>query len=219
MRGMRRVSLICILTVAFLAMGCAALAQVPPPPPPPAPAVPPPPPPSAAPPPAPPVPGAPASVITGPAAVFRNPVEYAVLARRAVDTARAAVPHLAAGPAWYFPGPAGERDWKLAMMQDGRVAAVIRIDPATGALLPRGLPPTPPGGAALAPGAREAASRACAGVRVLPAAELRAPERCWSVPLAVGGMIVGELRVTLEGDQLVPDYGAEGEMRTATPGP
>jgi hypothetical protein len=31
-------------------------------------------------------------------------------------------------------------------------------------------------------------------------------------------MIVGEFRVGLEGDRVVPDYGAEGELRAAAPG-
>jgi hypothetical protein len=77
---------------------------------------------------------------------------------------------------------------------------------------PKGAPPH--GSAAANPGeAREVIERALKEARVLDAAEFREPEDCWVVPVAWKSFIILHVRVSREGEELIPDYGLTEEVR------
>jgi len=50
-------------------------------------------------------------------------------------------------------------------------------------------------------------------LKVLEGAEYREPERAWIVPLAWGPYIVAHVRVSSEGNEIIPDYGLTEEVR------
>ena len=50
-------------------------------------------------------------------------------------------------------------------------------------------------------------------LKVIDACEFREPEDCWVVPLAWKSFIVLHVRVSRDGEELVPDYGLTEEVR------
>ena len=61
--------------------------------------------------------------------------------------------------------------------------------------------------------AREVIERVLQEAKVLDAAEFREPEDCWVVPVAWKSFIIFHVRVSREGEELIPDYGLTEEVR------
>ncbi len=169
--------------------------------PPPAPGAPPVPPPAPGAAPAPPAPPGPAVNVD---------VSKATLA---VQTAGRAKPYLSLSRPWAMRAPRGELDLKVALVYDGAAVGVLRFDPRSGDVLPKGYNPWVFQQTVSAEDVIRSAQTVLNGLEVLNGAEYREPEACWVVPLAYQGRIVAEVRVTYDGTGIVPDTPATQEMQ------
>ncbi|MCX7634634.1 MAG: hypothetical protein N2Z74_02685 [Syntrophales bacterium] len=61
-----------------------------------------------------------------------------VTAEQALATVKAALPRLTAGKAFVKTGKRGERNLEVALVLEGNIVAKIRLNPATGEILPKG---------------------------------------------------------------------------------
>lgn len=139
----------------------------------------------------------------------------------AVKTAGDALAKLSAGQVWVRTAPRGEQQVQATLVCDGKDVARLEFDLA-GTLLTRGQrPPVPPradAGHDQAANAKQptpnldAAKDKLAGIvtqlSVGQGAEIMSREGFWKVPLIYQSRVVGELRVSGDGAQLIQDFGA-----------
>ncbi len=62
-----------------------------------------------------------------------------ITAEQAVTTVKAALPRLTAGSSYVKTGKRGEKKLEVPLVLDGNIVAKIRLNPATGEILPKGL--------------------------------------------------------------------------------
>ena len=89
----------------------------------------------------------------------------------------------------------------------------VHYDPRTGTPAPKGGPPhceLPSGAEAYA---KERIDGALKEAYVLEGAEFREPEDCWVVPVAWKNFIILHVRVSADGEELIPDYPLTEEVR------
>ncbi|WP_297438063.1 hypothetical protein [Thermococcus sp.] len=127
--------------------------------------------------------------------------------RKAVELVRGALPLFRAGEPIAHPDHVDVPVFYLDFAID-----MIHYDGKTKMPRPRGAPPH--GSAAVnRREAREVVDRVLKEARVLDAAEFREPEDCWVVPIAWKSFIIFHVRVSREGEELIPDYGLTEEVR------
>lgn len=126
-------------------------------------------------------------------------------AAKAVETGKASIASLTPGRVWTHRAPRGEFEIKGCLMYEKKPVAVLNFNPADGSLLPKGLH----GLSDAQPGVIEKVSESLPSLKaelsILEGAEFREPEFCWAIPLAHQGRIVGHLKVSADGTQLVAD--------------
>ena len=136
-------------------------------------------------------------------------------AEKAVNTVKAALGYVTTTILSRV-GPAGDLCVDIALLYHGFALDRIHYDPETGTPSPKGRPVcTHRYGdrAAVEEQARELAKRIPGELWVVEAAEYRAPERVWVVPLAWRHYSVAHVKVSSDGTELVPDYGLTEEVR------
>ena len=131
----------------------------------------------------------------------------------AVATAKKAKPFLVAGRIWTMTGPRGEVEVKAAILYDGIAVAILHFNPADGSILPLGVHPVVIKTTAQLVNIKDNLPAIIRAIEVLDGAEYREPENAWVVPLAYRNMIVGHLKVYVDGIHIVPDYPANQEMQ------
>jgi len=126
-------------------------------------------------------------------------------ATKAVATSRACISALLPGRVWSHRAPRGEFEIKACLMLDDKPVTVLHFNPEDGSLLPKGLH-------ALSAGKEEVVATVEARLKSIPqeinvldGAEFREPEFCWAVPLAHQGRIVGHIKVSADGANVVAD--------------
>ncbi len=130
---------------------------------------------------------------------------------RAIETVRAAIPLFTAGVPVIRRGPAGAHVDVPVMYMDFAVDR-IHYDPRFGMPSPKGRPVKVHGD--VHPGeVRRAVEVVLREIRALEAAEFREPEGVWVVPVAWNRFIVMHVRVSHDGEEIVPDYGLTEEVR------
>ncbi|MCD6245097.1 MAG: hypothetical protein J7J65_07710 [Candidatus Korarchaeota archaeon] len=135
------------------------------------------------------------------------------IALRAIDTVKEAVPFLSPGPALIARGPGGELHVDVPLMYQSYALDRIHFDPVAMEPSPKGRPVR----AFKESISREEVANVMDSIirelKVLEGAEYREPERAWIVPLAWGPYIVAHVRVSSEGNEIIPDYGLTEEVR------
>ncbi len=121
---------------------------------------------------------------------------------RAEATARKISGNLAPGEVRLVRGPGGAVDLAAELLYRGTPVTVLHFDPRDGRLLPLGMPSR-----AFRDGVPPAAVRdrlACVArkLKVLPAAEYRAPEAAWSFPVVRADTVVARIEVYRDGTRI-----------------
>lgn len=139
-----------------------------------------------------------------------NTVENAI---RAASTARAALATIAPGKVWNHTAPRGEHEIKGALNLDQEPVIMLRFSPADGSLLPKGLHglnKSSPETFALVEQKLKGIARE---LIVLDGAEFREPEFCWALPIAHQGRIVADIKVSADGNSVLPNRKAAEELQ------
>ncbi|QDA31368.1 hypothetical protein FH039_06810 [Thermococcus indicus] len=132
-------------------------------------------------------------------------------AEKAIETVKNALPFFTAGTPIVHRAPHGTHV-DVPVMYLSFAIDRLHYNPETGNPLPKGLPGAYSG--EIDPAAvKEKAGEILKELRVLDAAEFREPENCWVVPVAWKSFIILHVRVSVDGRELVPDYGLTEEVR------
>jgi DNA-binding IclR family transcriptional regulator len=89
---------------------------------------------------------------------------------------------------------------------------VLRFHPEDGSLLPKGLHPFGEGTPEAISLAEKQLRDILAEIVVLDGAEFREPESCWALPISHKGRIIGHIKVSSEGEKILPDAKASAEQ-------
>ncbi len=134
-------------------------------------------------------------------------------AGRAVETVRAALEFFVVGPPIVHRGPAGDVHVDVPLMYHDFALDRVHFDPVLRCPSPKGRPGRAWGVEVSVEEVREVMERVLSEVRVVDAAEFREPEDAWVVPLAWRHIIIAHIRVSSDGEELIPDYGLTEEVR------
>lgn len=132
---------------------------------------------------------------------------------RAIATAQAAVSDLEAGTVFLKREPRGELIVKGVLTLNGMPVAALRFNPASGALMPKGLHPMPCDAPDTLEKFRDELRILAKSVMVMPGAEFREPEFCWAVPLVHCGRIVADIKISGSGERVIEDRKLVEELR------
>ncbi|MCD6196053.1 MAG: hypothetical protein J7J82_04630 [Staphylothermus sp.] len=133
-------------------------------------------------------------------------------AMKAIETVKSILDLLVIGPIIMHRGPEGDVHIDIPLVYDGVALDRIHYDPLTDTFSPKGRPVHIHIDRVDLEHIRENANKMLQELRVLDAAEYREPERCWAIPLAWKTYIVAQVKVDVEGEELVPDYGLTAEL-------
>lgn len=133
-------------------------------------------------------------------------------AERAFRTAGDALPLLTAGRVWTHTSPHGEPEIKGALLYEGRPAVILHFSTEDGNILPRGLHSYSQASPELIAQVKDRLPDYPGKLTVLEGAEFREPEFCWALPVTYKGRIVAHIKISAQGDGIVPDKKAEEEM-------
>ncbi len=133
-------------------------------------------------------------------------VEKAV---KAIETVRKLLPLIGIGSPIVKHGPRGETRVDIPLVYNGIALDRIHYNPIDKSFYPKGAPPHT-GKTSI--NLYESAGELLRELRVLDAVEYREPENCWVVPLAWRSFIVAHVKVDVNGEEIVPDYGLTAEM-------
>ncbi len=133
--------------------------------------------------------------------------------QRAIETARAALRFIVAGPPLVHRTPEGLLRIDVPLLYNGFAVDRVHFNPKAMSPLPKGLP-IHIYGEAPEPGAiTKAMESVVAELRVIDAAEYREPEESWAVPLAWRALIVAHVKIRDFTWEVVPDYPLTEELR------
>ena len=133
-------------------------------------------------------------------------------AMKAIETVKSILNLLVIGPIIMHRGPEGDVHIDIPLVYDGVALDRIHYDPLTNTFSPKGRPVHARIDRIDLEYVKENANKMLQELRVLDAVEYREPERCWVVPLAWKTYIVAHVKVDVEGEELVPDYGLTAEL-------
>ncbi len=136
-------------------------------------------------------------------------------AEKAVNTVKAALGYVTTTILSRV-GPAGDLCVDIVLLYHGFALDRIHYDLETDMPSPKGRPVCShrySDREAAENRARELARQILEELWVVEAAEYRAPERAWVVPLAWRHYIVAHVKVSSDGAELIPDYGLTEEVR------
>ena len=133
-------------------------------------------------------------------------------AMKAIETVKSILNLLVIGPIIMHRGPAGDVHIDIPLVYDGVALDRIHYDPLTNTFSPKGRPVHVYVESIDLEHVKDNANKMLQEIRVLDAVEYREPERCWVVPLAWKTYIVAHVKVDVEGEELVPDYGLTAEI-------
>ncbi len=159
-------------------------------------------------------PGGVVAPVPGPVPIQRNMDLGAIYqyAPQIISTASVVMEYVKFGKVWAFRGPGGESEIKAGLIYQNRIISVLRLDGKTGKPLPIGVNTNLLGNYNLM-WLKSNLSNIIFNLKVVGAIEYRAPENCWVIPIAYGGLKVGELKITYDGSYVIPDLIAEEEAK------
>ncbi len=132
---------------------------------------------------------------------------------RAVETVRAALEYIVVGPPIVHRGPTGDVHVDVPLMYHDFALDHVHFDPVMRCPSPKGRPARAWGVEVDADFVRKVMEEVLKEIRVIDAAEFREPEDAWVVPLAWKHVIIAHIRVSSDGEELIPDYGLTEEVR------
>ncbi len=134
-------------------------------------------------------------------------------ALRAIETVKAALEYIVAGPPIIHCGPAGDVHVDVPLMYHDFALDRVHFDPIMRCPSPKGRPARVWGAEVDSNLVKKIMEEVLREVRVIDAAEFREPEDAWVVPLAWKHIIIAHIRVSSDGGELIPDYGLTEEVR------
>lgn len=133
-------------------------------------------------------------------------------ATKAVATGRACINKLLPGRVWNHRAPRGEFEIKACLMLADKPVSVLHFSPEDGSLLPKGLHALTAGKEDAVPKVEARLKTISEELSVLDGAEFREPEFCWAIPVAHQGRIVGHIKVSADGCEVVADRKTVDEL-------
>ncbi len=133
-------------------------------------------------------------------------------AMKAIEAVKNILNLLFIGPPIIHRDPAGETHIDLPLMYNGVALDRIHYDPLTNTFSPKGRPVHVRVSKINEEYIKENADKMLKEVRVINAAEYREPENCWVIPLAWKTYIIAHVKIDVEGEELIPDYGLTAEI-------
>ena len=134
------------------------------------------------------------------------------LAERAIETVKNALPFFTAGTPIVHHAPHGIHV-DVPVMYLSFAVDRVHYNPETKTPAPKGLPPESMVAEVNPEEVRERVQVLLGELSVLSGAEFRGPEDCWVVPVAWKSFIILHVRVSADGEELIPDYGLTEEVR------
>ncbi len=140
-----------------------------------------------------------------------KPIDFDSL-KKAIETAKVVLQYLTVGVPIVRRGPRGEVHVDVPVMYVDFAVDRVHYDPQLEAPSPKGRPV-----AAFAEvDPQEVRSKLEEVLKesvVLEAAEFRDPEDAWVIPVAWRNLIILHIKVSRDGEEIVPDYGLTEEVR------
>lgn len=157
-------------------------------------------------------PAPPAPLAVPPAPPFNNTFLNLNAIPKILETARIVITHIQSGKIWTTRMPAGEIEIKGGIVYQNRVIGVIAFNPIDGNILPCGYKPK-----VFTPNIevgqiKNKLNEIIKELKVVEAVEYREPENAWIIPITYRGIRVSELKITGNGEYIIPDYVADQEM-------
>jgi hypothetical protein len=119
---------------------------------------------------------------------------------------------LVGGRVWRHRTPRGANEIKGSLTLDDSPVVVLHFSPEDGSVLPKGLHGLTEGRPEIIALIETRLQEIPQQLTVLDGAEFREPESCWAVPVAHQGRIVGHLKVSSDGTNILPDKKAAEEL-------
>ena len=135
------------------------------------------------------------------------------LARKAIETVKNLIAFLEFGPPIIRYGPGGELHIDIPLMYNGYALDRLHYDPYTRTLSPKGRPVRAWNIKISANEVLESIKDYINEFKAVEAVEYRDPEKAWAVPLTWRLYIVAYIKVSHNGEEIVPDYGLTEEVR------
>jgi len=136
---------------------------------------------------------------------MENAAKAVELVKEALKFFRAGTPIVHHGPALHVDVPVLYLDFAIDR---------VHYDPRTSTPSPKGNPVHVEDVGDVKPeDVMDVIDRVLGESRVVEACEFREPEDCWVVPVAWKSFIIMHVRVSLDGSELIPDYGLTEEVR------
>ena len=126
-------------------------------------------------------------------------------ATKAVATSRISLSNLVPGKVWNHIAPRGEFEIKACLMLADKPVSALHFSPEDGSLLPKGLHALSAGKEDVVPIVEKKLKTILEELSILEGAEFREPEFCWAIPLAHQGRIVGHIKISADGSEVVSD--------------
>jgi len=140
-----------------------------------------------------------------------KPLDFDAL-DRAISTAKAALQLFTVGAPIIRRGPEGDIHVDVPVMYMNFAIDRIHYDPQSEAPSPKGRP-TKAYIDVDSQKIREKIEKVLKEAYVIEAAEFREPEEAWIIPVAWNRLIIMHIKVSENGEELVPDYGLTDEVR------
>ncbi len=131
---------------------------------------------------------------------------------KAISTAKAALQFFTAGVPIIRRGPKGDVHVDVPVMYMDFAIDRIHYDPYSETPSPKGRP-VGAWGDVDSREIREIIESILKEAYVIEAAEFREPENAWIIPVAWNKIIIMHIKVSYDGEELVPDYGLTEEVR------
>ncbi len=125
---------------------------------------------------------------------------------KAISLVKEGIKLFTAGPPIIHRGPAGEIHVDVPLMYNGYALDRIHYDPYTNTFSPKGRPVHAINVQISRDTVWQLSKQYVKELYVIEAVEYREPEDVWVVPLAWRCFIVAHIKVSYDGEELVPDY-------------
>lgn len=135
------------------------------------------------------------------------------LASKAINTVKNLIEFLEWGPPLIRYGPAGEVHVDIPLMYNGYALDRLHYDPYVKTLSPKGRPVRAWNIRISVNEVLESIRDCISEFKVIEAVEYREPEKAWAVPIAWKSFIVAHIKVSHDGEEIIPDYGLTEEVR------
>jgi len=143
---------------------------------------------------------------------FRQEINYDNI-NKAIKTVNEILSYIIAGPPIIMREPAGEIHVDIPLMYQNFALDRMHYDPYMKMPSPKGRPVRSVGISIEKEEILNIINGILKEIWVIEAAEYREPEDVWIIPIAWKNIIISHIKVSYEGDEIIPDYGLTEEVR------